>query len=118
VSTYELFPFRDIHILAGRPDSRVFLSLVLGGVTLAGFSRKILGLILTVAGIGILSFGIWNHATGPPVDYDSTLPETNKIPVPPELNVIVYFWASLTILGGLFLTAFAGPREIEPDEID
>lgn len=85
----------------------VFLSLVLGGVKLAGFSRRILGLIVIVAGIGILSLGIWNHVNGPPVDYDSTRSESNKLPVPPELNVIVYFWAGLTILGGSLLTAFA-----------
>jgi hypothetical protein len=96
----------------------VFLSLIFGGVKLAGFSRKIFGLILLVAGIGILSLGIWNHVTGPPVDYDSDLPESNKMPVPFELNVIVYFWSGLTILGGLLLTLLPpGRREIETSEI-
>ena len=90
----------------------VFLSLVFGGVKLAGFSRRIFGLILVVAGIGILSLGIWNHVTGPPVDYDSTLPEKTRMPVAPELNHIVYFWSSLTIMGGLLLTIF-GRRRIK-----
>ena len=97
----------------------IFLSLIIGGVKLAGFSRRIFGLILIVAGIGILSLGIWNHVTGPPEDYDSTLPETNKLPVPPELNVIVYFWSSLAIIGGLFLIIFTTmTRKIKSREID
>jgi hypothetical protein len=85
----------------------VFLSLVYGGVKLAGFGLRIFGLILIVAGISILILGIWNHVTGPPLDYDSTLPETNKMHVPFELNLIVYFWAGLTSLGGLLLTVLA-----------
>jgi hypothetical protein len=96
----------------------VFLSLVFGGVKLAGFSRRIFGLILVVAGIGILSLGIWNHVTGPSVDYDSTLPERTRMPVAPELNHIVYFWSSVTILGGLLLTIFGNrPPEIESSEV-
>ena len=83
----------------------IFLSLVYGGVKLAGFGGRVFGLILLVTGIAILSIGIWNHVTGPPLDYDSSLPETNKAHVEFELNLIVYFWASLTILGGLLLTA-------------
>ena len=90
----------------------VFLSLVYGGVTLAGFGRRIFGLILILSGIGILSIGIWNHVTGPPLDYDSSLPETNKMPVPLELNLIVYFWAGITLLGGLLLTVFASKEVV------
>lgn len=89
----------------------VFLGFVYGGVRLAGFGCRIFGLILIVAGIGILSLGIWNHITGPPLDYDSSLPETNKMHVPFELNLIVYFWSGLTILGGLLLTVFAHRSE-------
>ena len=85
----------------------VFLSLVYGGVRVAGFGWRIFGLILLVAGIGILSIGIRNHVTGPPLDYDSSLPETNKMHVPLELNLIVYFWAGVTIVGGLLLSVFA-----------
>jgi len=85
----------------------VFMSLIYGGVKLAGFGWRIFGLIVIVAGIGILSLGIWNHLTGPPLDYDSSLPETNKMHVPFELNLIVYFWSGLTIIGGLLLTVFA-----------
>ena len=86
----------------------IFVSLVYGGVKLAGFGWRIFGLIILAAGIGILSFGIENHVTGPPLDFDSSLPETNKAYVPIELNLIVYFWAGVTILGGLLLTVFAG----------
>jgi len=97
----------------------IFLGLVLGGVKLAGFSRRILGLILLVAGIGILSLGIWNHVTGPPEDYNSDLPETNKMPVAFELNLIVYFWSALTLLAGLLLTILRPrTREIESSEIN
>jgi len=88
----------------------IFLSLVLGGVKLAGFGWRIFGLIIIVAGIGVLTLGIWHHVTGPPMDYDSTRGELNKIPVSSELNVIVYLWAGLTILGGLWLTAFPAER--------
>jgi hypothetical protein len=95
------------------------VSLVFGGVKLAGFSRRIFGLILVVAGLGILSLGIWNHVTGPPVDYDSSLPERTSLAVPPELNLIVYFWSSVTIVGGLLLTIFAGrATRNESSEID
>ena len=80
----------------------IFLSLVYGGVKLAGFGWRVFGVIILVAGIGILSLGIWNHVTGPPLDYDSSRSDPNKVPVPSEMNVIVYFWAGLTILGGLF----------------
>jgi hypothetical protein len=85
----------------------VFVSLVYGGVKVAGLGWRTFGIIIVVAGIGILSRGIWNHVTGPPLDYDSSLPETNKAYVPLELNLIVYFWAGVTILGGLLLTVFA-----------
>ena len=85
----------------------IFVSLVYAGVKLAGFGWRIFGLIILVAGLGILSLGISHHINGPPVDYDSTRPESNKIPVPPELNVVVYFWSGVTILGGLLLTTFA-----------
>src|SRR5262245_13416124 len=92
----------------------VFLSLVLGGVKLAGFSWRIFGSIVFVAGLGILGLGILHHVTGPPLDYDSTRSDLNKLPVPFELNIIVYFWAGLTILGGFWLTAFPPrPQEIE-----
>jgi hypothetical protein len=96
----------------------VFVSLVFGGVKLAGFSRRIFGLILVVAGLGILSLGIWNHVTGPPVDYDSSLPERTRMAVKPELNHIVYFWSSVTILVGLLLTIFGNRSpEIESSEV-
>jgi hypothetical protein len=85
----------------------VFVSLVYGGVKLAGFGSRTFGIIILVAGIGILSLGIRNHVTGPPLDYDSSLPETNKAHVPFELNLIVYFWAGVAIVGGLLLTVFA-----------
>ena len=85
----------------------VFVNIILGGVKLAGFGRRIFGLILIVVGTGILSLGIWNHVTGPPLDYDSTLPESNQMHVPFELNVVVYIWAGVTILVGLLLTVFA-----------
>ena len=84
----------------------VFVSLVLGGAKLAGFGWRILGLIILVAGLGTLALGIWHHVTGPPVDYDSSLPERTKLAVPPELNLIVYFWSGVTLLAGLWLTAF------------
>ena len=85
----------------------VFLSLVFGGVKLAGFSRRIFGLILILAGIGTLSLGIRNHINGPPLDYDSTRIEDNKMHVPSELNIIVYFWSGLTILGGVLLATLS-----------
>lgn len=90
----------------------IFLSLILGGVKLAGFGWRNFGLIILVAGMGILSLGILHHVNGPPLDYDSTRSDSNKLPVPPELNIIVYFWAGLTVLGGVWLTAFP-PRPQE-----
>jgi len=71
---------------------------------------RILGLILIVTGIGVLSIGIWNHVTGPPLDYDPLRSDPNKIPVPQIQNVIVYVWAGVTILGGLLLAVFATGR--------
>ena len=92
----------------------IFVSLILGGVKLAGFAWRIFGLIILVAGLGILILGIWHHVTGPPVDYDSSLPERTKLAVPPELNLIVYFWSGVTLLAGLWLTVFPPkPEEIE-----
>jgi hypothetical protein len=93
----------------------VFLNLILGGVKLAGFGRRIFGLIIIVAGLCALSIGIWHHVTGPPLDYDSTRPESNELPVPPELNVIVYFWSGLTILGGLLLTILSSKSGPDTD---
>ena len=90
----------------------IFLSLVFGGVKLAGFGRRVFGLILILAAIGILSIGIRNHVTGPPLDYDSSLPETNKAHVPLELNLIVYFWAGLSLLGGLLLIVLARKKVV------
>jgi len=92
----------------------VFVSLILGGVKLAGFGWRIFGLIILVAGLGILTLGIWHHVTGPPVDYDSSLPERTKLPVPPELNLIVYFWSGVTLLAGFWLTLF--PRKPQGTE--
>src|SRR6185369_2815123 len=92
----------------------VFVSLILGGVKLAGFGWRIFGLIILVAGLAILTLGIWHHVTGPPVDYDSSLPERTKLPVPPELNLIVYFWSGVTLLAGFWLTVF--PRKPQETE--
>ena len=89
----------------------VFLSLVLGGVKLLGFGLRTFGLIVLAAGIGILALGISNHVYGPPLDYDSTRSEPDKLPVPPELNTVVYLCAGLTILGGVWLTAFPPGRK-------
>src|SRR5215204_4327411 len=50
----------------------VFLSLVLGGVKLAGFRWSVFGWIIIVAGMGVLCLGIWNQIDGPPIDYDSS----------------------------------------------
>jgi len=92
----------------------VFVSLVLGGVKLAGFGWRVFGLIILLAGLGVLTLGIRHHVTGPPVDYDSSLPERTRLAVPPELNLIVYFWSGVTLLAGLWLTAFPPkPEEIE-----
>lgn len=80
----------------------VFLSLVVGGVKLAGLGWSVFGWIIIVAGLGVLCHGIWNHLDGPPVDYDSTRSD-DRMPVPPVVNAIVYIWAGLTILAGLLL---------------
>jgi hypothetical protein len=84
----------------------VFLSLVLGGVRLAGFGWSVFGWIVTLAGIGVVCLGIWNQIDGPPMDYDSTRSD-ERFPVTPAQHGIVYIWAGLTILGGLLVTAFA-----------
>ena len=84
----------------------VFLSLVFGGVRLARFGWSVFGWIIVVTGIGVLGVGIWNHIDGPPIDYDSTRSD-NRMYVAPALNGIVYVWAGLTMLGGLFLAALA-----------
>lgn len=81
----------------------VFLVLIHNGLKLAGFSGTVFGWILIVIGIGVLIFGIWNHVTGPPIDYDSTRSDPSRVPVPPELNGIVYVWAGVTMIGGLLL---------------
>jgi hypothetical protein len=85
----------------------IFMSLIFGGVKLAGFGRAVFGLIIIVAGIGILTMGIWNEFDGPPIDYDSTRSDDNRMPVEPELTGIVYIWSGVTVLGGLLLTALA-----------
>lgn len=84
----------------------IFLSLILGGVKLAGFSWSVFGWIIIVIGIGVLCRGIWNQIDGPPIDYDSTSTD-ERFPASPEQHAIVYIWAGVTMLGGLLLTAFA-----------
>ena len=84
----------------------IFLSLVLGGVKLAGFGWRVFGWIIVVIGIGVLCLGIWHHMDGPPIDYDSTRTD-NRMPVQPKLNGIVYLWGGVTILAGLLLTVLA-----------
>ena len=84
----------------------IFLSLILGGVKLAGFRWGVFGWIIIVAGFGVLCLGIWNQIDGPPIDYDSTSTD-KRFPASPEQHAIVYIWAGVTILGGLLLTALA-----------
>ncbi|HKY29597.1 MAG TPA: hypothetical protein VJM12_16785, partial [Pyrinomonadaceae bacterium] len=78
------------------------------------FSWTVFGWIIIVVGLGVLCHGIWNHLDGPPVDYDSTRSD-GRMPVPPEVNAIVYIWAGLTILAGLLLGPLSS-REVEREK--
>ena len=88
----------------------IFLSLVLGGVKLAGFRGTVFGWIVVVTGIGVLCLGLWHQVTGPPEDYDSDRSNPNEYPAPPAMHAIVYIWAGVTLLLGLLLVALTNWR--------
>ena len=80
----------------------VFLGVAVGGMKLADLRRRTGGLIVLTAGAAIAIIGTWNNFDGPSLDIGPV--SDDRIPVSPELNVVVYAVAGLCLIAGLLLT--------------
>ena len=65
----------------------LFLLAAFGGIKLLGLRRRLVGILSLLVGVIILVLGIKNHVNAPPLD---GVNDTNKMPVPPFLNYVVY----------------------------
>ena len=88
----------------------VSLGIAVGGMKLAGLRRRTVGLISLAVGAAIAIIGVWNHLTGPSLD-KTGLVSDDRIPVSPELNVVVYLVAGLCLTAGLLLTMLARTKK-------
>lgn len=81
----------------------IFLGVVFGGVKLAGYGRRVFGLIVLVSGLAILTLGIWHQIDQPPIDLDSDHPD-ERFRAHPILHGIVFICGGVCLLAGLLLT--------------
>ncbi|HSE16370.1 MAG TPA: hypothetical protein VLB46_04930 [Pyrinomonadaceae bacterium] len=81
----------------------VFLGVAIGGMKLAGLRRRTVGLIALATGAAILIIGVRHHIEGPSLDKIGPVSD-DRIPVSPELNIVVYAVAGLCLAAGLLLT--------------
>jgi hypothetical protein len=78
----------------------LFLLAAFSGIKLLGVSRQLIGILSLLIGITILVLGIKNHVNAPPLD---GVNDTNKMPVPPFLNYVVYSFVGICLISGSWL---------------
>jgi hypothetical protein len=88
----------------------VVLGIAVGGMKLAGLRRRTVGLIALAVGAAIAIIGGWNHIDGPSLDKVGPVSD-DRIPVSPELNVVVYLVAGLCLTAGLLLTTLGRTKK-------
>lgn len=89
----------------------VFLAIAVGGMKIAGLRRHTGGLIALAVGAAIAVVGVWNYVDGPPLDKIGSVSD-DRIPVSPELNVVVYVVAGLFLTAGLLLTLLGKSKKV------
>ena len=88
----------------------VFLGVAVGGMKLADLRRRTSGMIVLAAGAAIAIIATWNYLNGPSLDLGPV--SDDRIPVEPELNVLVYVVAGLCLTAGLLLTMFGKTKRV------
>jgi hypothetical protein len=91
--------------------SLVSLGVAVGGMKLADLRRRTSGLIVLATGAAIAIMGTWNYFDGPPLDLGPV--SDDRIPVSPELNIVVYAVAALCLAAGLLLTMFGKTMKVK-----
>jgi hypothetical protein len=89
----------------------VFLGVAVGGMKLADLRQRTGGLIALAAGAAIAIIGIWHHFDGPSLDKVGPVSD-DRIPVSPELNIVVYVVAGLYLTAGLLLTMLGKTKKV------
>lgn len=78
----------------------ILLLLACSGIKLLGLKKRPIGLIVIAIGVIILLLGIKNHVEAPPFD---GINNTEKMPVPFVVNLLVYGLVMFCLGGGTWL---------------